>query len=97
MSATEDPEGHENIGDKYVTCNKHQERRHRPDFPLFPPSSEEKEEAHRVGERRAEHEAKHEVERMLGNRYERPEGSGKAPVDPEASFMQVINDMLASQ
>ena len=34
---------------------------------------------------------------MLGDRYERPEGSGKAPVDPEAAFMQVINDMLASQ
>jgi hypothetical protein len=25
------------------------------------------------------------------------EGSGKAPIDPEASFMQVIKDMLASQ
>jgi hypothetical protein len=34
---------------------------------------------------------------MLGYRYERPESSGKAPVDPEAAFMQVINDMLASQ
>jgi hypothetical protein len=34
---------------------------------------------------------------MLGDRYEQPEGSGKALVDPEASFMQVINDMLASQ
>jgi hypothetical protein len=34
---------------------------------------------------------------MLGDRYERPEGSGKAPIDPEATFMQVINDMLASQ
>jgi hypothetical protein len=34
---------------------------------------------------------------MLGDRYERPEGSGKAPVDPEAAFMQVINDVLASQ
>ena len=34
---------------------------------------------------------------MLGDRYERPEGSGKAPIDPEAAFMQVINDMLASQ
>jgi hypothetical protein len=38
-----------------------------------------------------------EAERMLGDIYERPEGSGKAPVDPEAAFMQVINDMLASQ
>ena len=34
---------------------------------------------------------------MLGDRYERPEGSGKAPVDPETTFMQVINDMLANQ
>jgi hypothetical protein len=34
---------------------------------------------------------------MLGDRYERPEGNGKAHVDPEATFMQVINDMLASQ
>jgi hypothetical protein len=34
---------------------------------------------------------------MLKDNYERPEGSGKAPMEPEASFMQVINDMLASQ
>jgi hypothetical protein len=34
---------------------------------------------------------------MLGDRYERLEGSGKAPIDLEAAFMQVINDMLASQ
>jgi hypothetical protein len=34
---------------------------------------------------------------MLGDRYEQPEGSGKARVDPETPFMQVINDMLASQ
>jgi hypothetical protein len=34
---------------------------------------------------------------MLGDRYERPEGSGKAPMEPEAAFMQVISDMLASQ
>jgi hypothetical protein len=34
---------------------------------------------------------------MLGDRYERPEGSGKAPMEPEAAFMQVIIDMLASQ
>ena len=37
------------------------------------------------------------AERMLGDRYERPEGSGKGPMEPEAAFMQVINDMLASQ
>jgi hypothetical protein len=34
---------------------------------------------------------------MLGDRYERPEGSGKPPMEPEAAFMQVISDMLASQ
>jgi hypothetical protein len=33
----------------------------------------------------------------LGDRYERPEGSGKAPMDPNAAFMQVISDMLANQ
>jgi hypothetical protein len=93
MNAAEDPEGREHVGDEYVTYNRHQKRRHRLDFPPFPPSSKEEEEAHRETERRAEREA----ERMLGDRYERPEGSGKAPVDPEAAFMQVINDMLASQ
>jgi hypothetical protein len=97
MSAAEDPEGREHVGEKYVTYNRHQERRHRPDFPLFPPSSEEEEEAHREEKRREEPEAEHEAERILGDRYERPQGSGKAPIDPEASFMQVINDMLASQ
>jgi hypothetical protein len=35
MSAAEDPEGREHVGDEYVTYNRHQERRHRPDFPLF--------------------------------------------------------------
>jgi hypothetical protein len=97
MSAAKDPEGHEHIGDEYVTYNRHQKRRHRLDSPPFPPSSEEEEEAHKEAERRAEREAEREAERMLGDRYERPEGSGKAPVDPEATFMQVINDMLASQ
>jgi hypothetical protein len=62
-------------------------------FPPLPPSSEEEKEAHREVERMAEREA----ERMLGDRYERPKGSGKAPMDPEATFMQVINNMLASQ
>jgi hypothetical protein len=97
MTAAEDPEGREHIGDEYVTYNRHRERRHRPDFPPFPPILEEEEEAHREAERRAEREAEREAERMLGDRYERPEGSGKALVDPEATFMQVINDMLASQ
>jgi hypothetical protein len=97
MSAAEDPEGREQVGDEYVTYNRHQGRRHRPDFSHFPPRSEEEEEAHREAERRAEHEAECEAERMLGDRYERPEGSDKAPVNPEAAFMQVINGMLASQ
>jgi hypothetical protein len=97
MSAAEYPEGHEHVGDKYVTYNRHQERRHRHDFPPFPPSSEEEEEAHREAERRAEHDTEREAERILGDRYERLEGSGKAPVDPEATFMQVINGMLANQ
>jgi hypothetical protein len=34
---------------------------------------------------------------MLGDRYERPKGIGKAPMEPEASLMQIISDMLASQ
>jgi hypothetical protein len=97
MSAAEDPEGREHVGDKYVTYNRHRERRHRPDFPPFPPSSEEEEEAHREAKRRAEREAEREAERMLGDRYEQPERSGKAPINPEAAFMQVINSMLASQ
>jgi hypothetical protein len=63
------------------------ERRHRLDFPPFPPSSEEEEEAHKEAKRRAEREAEHKAERMLGDRYERPKGSGKAPVDPETTFM----------
>ena len=71
MSETEDPEGCKHIGDEYVTYNRCRERRPRPYFPPFPPSSEEEEEAHREAERRAEHEAKREVERMLGDRYER--------------------------
>jgi hypothetical protein len=97
MSAAEDPEGREHVGDEYVTYSRHKETRHRPDFPSFPLSSEEEEEAHREAERSAEREAEHEAERMLGDRYERLEGSGKALVDPETTFMQVINDMLASQ
>jgi hypothetical protein len=34
---------------------------------------------------------------MWGDRYERTEGTDKAPMEPGASFMQVMNDMLASQ
>jgi hypothetical protein len=96
MSATEDPEGREHVGDEYVTYNRHKERRPRPDFPPFPPSSEEEEEAHREAERREEHEAEHEAERMLGDRYERPEGSGKAPMEPEETSCRLSN-MVASQ
>jgi hypothetical protein len=97
MSAAEDPNGREHVGDEYVTYNKHKERRARPNFPPFCPSSEEEEEAHREAERRVEREAKHEAERRLGKKYEQPEGSGKAPMDPYVAFMQVISDMLASQ
>jgi hypothetical protein len=32
--------------------------------------------------RRAEHEVEHEAERMLADGYERPEGNGKAPMEP---------------
>ena len=70
MNATEDPEGREHVGDKYVTYNRHQERRHGPDFPPFPPSSEEEEEAHKEAERREKCEVEREVERMLGDIYE---------------------------
>jgi hypothetical protein len=82
MSATEYPGSHENVGDEYVTYNKHQERRHRPDFPPFPPSLEEEEEANREAERREECDTESKEERILGDIYERPEGSGKGPIDP---------------
>jgi hypothetical protein len=95
MSSAKDPEGREHVGDKYVTYNRRRERRRRPYYPPFPPSSEE--EAHREEERRAEHEAEHEAERMMVGRYERPKGSGKAPMDPEATFMQVLNNLVVSQ
>jgi hypothetical protein len=97
MNTAKEPDGREHAGDKYVTYNRHRERRDMPNFPPFPPSSEEEEEAHREADRRAEHEAEHEAERRLGDRYERPEGSVKGPVDPDVAFMQVISDMLASQ
>jgi hypothetical protein len=97
MSAAKDPRGREHVGDEYVTYNRRKEGRPRPDFPPFPPSSEEEEEAQREAKRRAEREAEHEAERMLGDRYERPEGSGKAPMDPEAAFMQVLGNLVVSQ
>jgi hypothetical protein len=34
---------------------------------------------------------------MLGDIYERPESSGKAPMDPEAAFMQVLDNLVVSQ
>jgi hypothetical protein len=97
MSATEDPESREHVGDKYVTYNKCKERIPRPDFPPFPPNSKEEEEAHKEVERREKRETEHEAERMLGDKYERPEGSGKAPMEPEAAFMQVPINLVVSQ
>jgi hypothetical protein len=79
MSSSENPEGHEHVGDEYFTYNRRRERRPRPNFPPFPPSSKEEEEAQREAERRAEHEAKHVVERMMGDKFERLEGNGKHP------------------
>jgi hypothetical protein len=97
MSAAEDPEGREHVGDEYVTYNGRKERRPRPDLPRFPPSLEEEEGAHREAKRRVEHEAEHEAEMMLSYRYERAEGNGKAHMEPEASFMQVLNNLVVSQ
>jgi hypothetical protein len=97
MNLAEEPDGREHEGDEYVTYNRRKGRRDRPNFPPFPPSSEEEEEALREAERRAEREAEREVEKRLGDRYERPEDSGKAPADPNVVFMQMISDMLASQ
>jgi hypothetical protein len=34
-----------------------------------------------------EREAERKAEKILGDRYERPEGSGKALIDLEAAFM----------
>jgi hypothetical protein len=82
MSATEEPEGHEHIGDKYFTYNRHNEGRSRTEFPPFPPSSEEEEEVHREAERRAEHDTKREGEMILGEKYEQPKGRSKAPMEP---------------
>jgi hypothetical protein len=45
MSAAEDPGGREHIGDEYVTYNRRKKGRPRSDFPPFPPSLEEEEEA----------------------------------------------------
>jgi hypothetical protein len=93
MSAAKDPGGREHVGDEYVTYNRRKEGRPRSDFPPFPPILEEEEEAQGEAKRMAEHEA----ERMLGDRYERPEGSGKAPMDPDASLMHVLDNLVVSQ
>jgi hypothetical protein len=61
MSVAEDLGGREHVGDKYVTYNRCKEGRPRPDFPPFPPSAEEEEEAQREAERRPECEAEHEA------------------------------------
>jgi hypothetical protein len=87
MNPAEEPDGCEHEGDEYVTYNRRRGRRDRPNFPPFPPSSEEEEEALREAERRAEREAEREAKKRLGDRYQRPEGSGKAPVDPDVAFM----------
>jgi len=97
MTTAEDLGGHEHIRDEYVTYNRHKEGIPRSDSPPFPPSSQEEEEAQRQVERRVEREAEHEAKRMLGDRYERPEGSGKAPMDPDATFMQVLDNLVVSQ
>jgi hypothetical protein len=34
---------------------------------------------------------------MMGDRYERPEGSGKTPMYLEATFMQVLNNLVISK
>jgi hypothetical protein len=98
MSSVENPGGREHIGDEFVTYSRHRERRGpRSDYPPFPHSSEEEEEAQREAERRVERGAELEAKRRMGDRYERPEGSGKAPMDPEVAFMQVLNNLVISQ
>jgi hypothetical protein len=57
MNLAAEPNGHENEGDEYVTYNRRRGSRDRPNFPPFPPSSEEEEEALIEAERRAEREA----------------------------------------
>jgi len=96
MSLVENPGGREHIGEKFVTYNMHRESRGpRSDYPPFSHCSEEEEEeeAQREPERRAERGA----ERRMGDIYERPEGSGKAPMDLEATFMQVLNNLMIRQ
>jgi hypothetical protein len=51
---------------------------------------------HREAERRAKHEVEHERE-DVGDEYERLEGNGKVPMEPEATFMQVLNNLVVNQ
>jgi hypothetical protein len=94
MSSIDNSEVREHVGDEYVTYKRCRERRSpRENYPPFPHSLEEEEEAHRAAERKVEH----EVERMMGDMYGRLEGSGKSPMDPDATFMHVISNLVISQ
>jgi hypothetical protein len=70
MNPSQEPDGREHEGDEYVTYNRRWGRRDRPNFPPFPPSLEEEEEALREAEQRPKYEAKCEAEKRLGDRYE---------------------------
>jgi hypothetical protein len=63
--------GHDHVGENYITYNRRGEGIPRPDFPPFPPNSEEEEEVHREAKRRLEHEAECEAERIMGGMHER--------------------------
>jgi hypothetical protein len=54
MNTVEEPDDHEHVGDKYVTYNRRRGRRDMPNFPPFPHSSEEEEEAHKEEARQRE-------------------------------------------
>jgi hypothetical protein len=55
-------------------------------FPLFL-LAQRKRKRHRGKKREGKRERVSEVDKMLGDRYERPGGSGKAPMDPDVAFM----------
>jgi hypothetical protein len=65
MNPAGEPDGREHEGDEYVTYNRRKGSRDIPNFPPFPPSSEEEEEALREAERRAECEAEREAKKRL--------------------------------
>jgi hypothetical protein len=52
---------------------------------------------HREVERREEHEVESEAERIMGDKYERLERSGKEPMDPDVACMQVISNVVVNQ